>query len=139
MKTLRLIRVTEHAGATFGVLCINEAPEFLTVEDAWRSNETKVSCIPVGRYKIIRHKSPRFGNVYKVLDVPEREHILIHAGNTHRDTEGCILLGMQYGKIGSDSAILASRSAFLQFMKLMENTPEAQLLIIDAYGGGRVH
>ena len=139
MKTLRLIRVTEHAGATFGVLCIDEAPEFLTVEDAWRSNETKVSCIPVGRYKIIRHKSPRFGNVYKVLDVPEREHILIHAGNTHRDTEGCILLGMQYGKIGSDSAILASRSAFLQFMKLMENTPEAQLLIIDAYGGGRVH
>ena len=139
MKTLRLIRVTEHAGATFGVLCIDEAPEFLTVEDAWRSNETKVSCIPVGRYKIMRHKSPRFGNVYKVLDVPEREHILIHAGNTHRDTEGCILLGMQYGKIGSDSAILASRSAFLQFMKLMENTPEAQLLIIDAYGGGRVH
>ena len=139
MKTLRLIRVTEHAGATFGVLCIDEAPEFLTVEDAWRSNETKVSCIPVGRYKIIRHKSPRFGNVYKVLDVPEREHILIHAGNTHRDTEGCILLGMQYGKIGSDSAILASRSAFLQFMKLMENTPEAQLLIIDAYGGGQVH
>ena len=139
MKTLRLIRVTEHAGATFGVLCIDEAPEFLTVEDAWRSNETKVSCNPVGRYKIIRHKSPRFGNVYKVLDVPEREHILIHAGNTHRDTEGCILLGMQYGKIGSDSAILASRSAFLQFMKLMEDTPEAQLLIIDAYGGGRVH
>lgn len=139
MKTLRLIRVTEHAGATFGVLCIDEAPEFLTVEDAWRSNETKVSCIPVGRYKIIRHKSPRFGNVYKVLDVPEREHILIHAGNTHRDTEGCILLGMQYGKIGSDSAILASRSAFLQFMKIMEDTPEAQLLIIDAYGGGRVH
>ena len=139
MKTLRLIRVTEHAGATFGVLCIDEAPEFLTVEDAWRSNETKVSCIPVGRYKIIRHKSPRFGNVYKVLDVPEREHILIHAGNTHRDTEGCILLGMQYGKIGSDSAILASRSAFLQFIKIMEDTPEAQLLIIDAYGGGRVH
>ena len=139
MKTLRLIRVTEHAGATFGVLCIDEAPEFLTVEDAWRSNETKVSCIPVGRYKIIRHKSPRFGNVYKVLDVPEREHILIHAGNTHRDTEGCILLGMQYGKIGSDSSILASRAAFLQFIKIMEDTPEAQLLIIDAYGGGRVH
>ncbi len=139
MKTLRLIRVTEHAGATFGVLCINEAPEFVTVEDAWRDNETKVSCIPVGRYKIVRHKSPRFGAVYKVLDVPNREHILIHAGNTHRDTEGCILLGMQYGKVGPDSAILASRSAFLQFMELMKDTPEAQLMVIDAYGGGRVH
>jgi hypothetical protein len=46
---------------------------------------------------------------------------------------------MQYGKVGPDSAILASRSAFLQFMELMKDTPEAQLMVIDAYGGGRVH
>ena len=139
MKTLRLIRVTEHNGATFGVLCIDDAPSFLTLEDAWRDNESNISCIPIGRYKIVRHTSPKSGTVFRVLDVPEREHILIHAGNTHRDTHGCILLGMQYGKLGPDSAILASRSAFLQFMELMQDTPEAQLIIIDAYGGGRVH
>lgn len=139
MKQLRLIRVTEHNGATFGVLCIDDAPEFVTLEDAWRDNESNISCIPQGRYKIVRYKSPKFGLVYKVCDVPEREHILIHAGNTHKDTHGCILLGMQYGKLGPESAVLASRSAFLQFMEKMQDTPEAQLIIIDAYGGGRVH
>jgi hypothetical protein len=46
---------------------------------------------------------------------------------------------MQYGKVGPDSAILASRSAFLQFMEAMKDTLEAQLMVIDAYGGGRVH
>jgi hypothetical protein len=46
---------------------------------------------------------------------------------------------MQFGKLGSNSAILASRSALVQFMEKMGNTPEAQLVVIDAYGGGRVH
>ena len=73
------------------------------------------------------------------MDVPERDHILFHAGNTHKNTNGCILLGMQYGKLGYESAVLASRSAFLQFMDRMGNAPEAQLIVIDAYGGGRVH
>jgi hypothetical protein len=73
------------------------------------------------------------------MDVPERSHILFHAGNTHKDTHGCILLGLQFGKVGKETAILASRSAFLKFMELMGNTPEAELIVIDAYGGGRVH
>lgn len=139
MRQLRLVRVTEDNGATFGVLCINDSPEFVTLEDAWRDNERQISCIPVGRYKLKLHRSPRFGLVYRVEDVPQRSDILIHAGNTHKDTHGCILLGMQFGKVGKDSAVLASRSALLQFMALMGNAPEAQLIVIDAYGGGRVH
>jgi hypothetical protein len=139
MRQLRLVRVTECNGATLGVLCLDDSPEFVTLEDAWRDNERQISCIPQGRYKVKLHRSPRFGLVYRVEDVPQRSDILIHAGNTHKDTHGCILLGMQFGKLGSDSAILASRSALLQFMEKMGNTPEAQLVVIDAYGGGRVH
>jgi len=139
MRQLRLVRVSEYNGATCGVLVIDDCPEFVTLEDAWRDNERLISCIPQGRYKIKLHRSPKFGLTYQVMDVPERSHILFHAGNTHKDTHGCILLGMQYGRIGSESAILASRSAFLKFMDLMGNTPEAQLIVIDAYGGGRVH
>jgi len=139
MRQLRLVRVTECNGATLGVLCLDDSPEFVTLEDAWRDNERQISCIPQGRYKVKLHRSPRFGVVYRVEDVPQRSDILIHAGNTHKDTHGCILLGMQFGKLGNDSAILASRSALLQFMEKMGNTPEAQLVVIDAYGGGRVH
>jgi hypothetical protein len=46
---------------------------------------------------------------------------------------------MQFGKIGDESAILASRSAFNRFKDLMAGIPEAELIVIDAYGGGRVH
>jgi hypothetical protein len=136
---LRLVRVTEFNGATMGVLCINDAPEFVTLEEAWRDNERNVSCIPIGRYKIGLVNSPSRGMVYKVMDVPQRDHILIHAGNTHKDTQGCILLGVQFGRLGSDSAILASRVAMKQFMQMMKGIKEAELLVVDSYGGGRVH
>jgi hypothetical protein len=139
MKQLRLVRVTEHNGATLGVLCIDDSPEMVTLEDAWRDNERQISCIPVGKYKIKLHRSPRFGLTYQVADVPERSHILFHAGNTHKDTHGCILLGLQYGKLDKDTAILASKSAFTKFMEMMNGVTEAQLIVIDAYGGGRVH
>ena len=136
---LRLVRITEQNGATMGVLCVNDMPEFVTLEDAWRDNERKISCIPVGRYKVKPRQSPKFGRTYQVMDVPERDHILFHAGNTHKNTNGCILLGMQFGKLGNESAILASRSAFNRFLDLMAGTPEAELIVIDSYGGGRVH
>lgn len=139
MRRLRLVRVSEHNGATLGVLCIDDVPEFVTLEDAWRANERRISCIPVGRYKVKPRNSPKFGLTWQVMDVPERDHILFHAGNTHRDTHGCILLGMQYGRLGDESAILASRSAFNRFKDLMAGTPEAELIVIDAYGGGRIH
>ncbi len=139
MKQLRLVRVTEHNGATLGVLCVDGSPEFVTLEDAWRFNEKQISCIPVGRYRVKPVKSPRFGLTYQIMDVPERSHILFHAGNTHKDTNGCVLLGLQFGHSGTDNAILASKSAFLRFLELMGNTPEAELVVIDSYGGGRVH
>lgn len=139
MKQLRLVRVTEYNGATMGVLCIDGSPEVVTLEDAWRDNEKLISCIPVGRYKLKLHRSPKFGLTYQVQDVPERDQILFHAGNTHKDTHGCILLGLQYGRLDKETAILASRSAFQKFMDLMGGASEAQLVVIDAYGGGRVH
>lgn len=139
MKLLKLIRVTEHNNATLGVLCVDGSPDFVTLENPWRDNERMISCIPIGTYTIKKHKSPRFGDTFIVEDVPGRSHILFHAGNTHKDTHGCILLGYQFGKIGGESAVLSSRSAFSQFMFVMRDTPEAKLMIIDAYGGGRVH
>jgi hypothetical protein len=134
MKFLRLIRVTERGGATMGVLCIDGAPAFVTLEEAWRDNQKMVSCIPAGKYKVLPRKSPKFGNTWQVMNVPNRDHILFHAGNTHRDTLGCILLGLQYGTLGNDSAILASRSAFKAFLELMADAPGAELTIVDATG-----
>ena len=62
------------------------------------------TCIPSGRYQVtLGVKSPRFSKVaqYKacdgylprLLNVPAFDGVLIHIGNTARDTDGCILVG----------------------------------------------
>lgn len=139
MKRLNLVRVTEYEGATFGVLSIDGEPLFTTCEDPWVDNERQISCIPQGRYRIRKHTSPRYGVCFRVDDVPERTHILIHAGNTSDDTKGCILLGTSFGSLGGKPAIMQSKPAINRFMERMGADTEAELVIVSAYGGGRVH
>lgn len=53
------------------------------------------TAIPVGRYRITLENSPRFGpDTLTVWNVPGYTGVRMHAGNTHADTEGCPLLGM---------------------------------------------
>lgn len=130
MKQLKLVRCFNCDDATFGVLAIDNRPMFTTLEDAWRNNERMVSCIPEGKYIIVRHKSPKFGECFLVKDVPNRSDILIHAGNTDADTHGCILLGMTYGTVGKKAAILSSRTAVSLFMQQMIGVNEATLEVV---------
>lgn len=52
------------------------------------------TAIPTGTYKVIIQWSPHFKRLLPHLQsVPGFEAILIHAGNTNKDTRGCILLG----------------------------------------------
>ena len=131
MKQLTLIRIAEHDNTTFGVLLMEGAPQFVTAEDLWRDNERQISCISTGRYIIRRHTSPKFGLCYVVDNVPDRSHILLHAGNTHKDTHGCILLGLQFGVLSGESAILRSKDAMTLFMGSLAADGEAALEIID--------
>lgn len=73
------------------------------------------TAIPRGRYKVVlnvkspRYSQPRYKNTYgsidgylpRLLNVKGFEGILIHVGNTHTDTDGCILVGKntQVGRV----------------------------------------
>jgi hypothetical protein len=64
-----------------------------------------------------------------VLDVPNRSDILFHAGNTKNDTRGCILLGLMFGTLGTQAAILSSRSAMAAFLTALKDVKETTLEI----------
>ena len=52
------------------------------------------TAIPTGTYKVIVNMSPKFKrNLPRLIDVPGFEGILIHRGNTDKDSAGCILVG----------------------------------------------
>ena len=79
-----------------------------TLEPTWRDYEHgayKVkgrSAIPEGRYAVVISWSPKMKAWLPILlGVPRFEGIRIHAGNTAKDTQGCILVGKnrEVGKV----------------------------------------
>ena len=78
--------------------------------------------IPQGKYQIAWHDSPKFRVRLPLLwnqQVSKSRCILIHSGNTGRNTEGCVLLGTSLGAHGvKDSR--AALSALLAAVKEQE-------------------
>ena len=80
-----------------------------------------ITAIPTGRYRMtLAVQSPKFtkraiyqfcnGYLPRLINVPGYDGVLIHIGNTARDTEGCLLVGRntQVGKV------LDSRKTFIE-------------------------
>ena len=106
---LVLKRIAKKKGYTIGRLSLRtentektESTEYIcdTLEPQWRDyakGAYKVkgkSAIPEGRYAVVITYSPKFKDWLPLLvNVPKFEGIRIHAGNSVKDTQGCILVG----------------------------------------------
>lgn len=75
---------------------------FCTLELPWKENARRISCIPVGTYRVVKRWSEKYKNHFHVLDVSSRDFILLHAGNYNRHTLGCILCGKSHQDINGD-------------------------------------
>lgn len=117
MAKYSLIRVSYTKYGTFGVFLEEKIPFAVTLEKPWKDNRRNVSCIPLGIYTCKRIISPKFGDTFEVLDVPERSHILFHKGNLSSDSHGCVLVGEYFDPLYNEPAILASGKAFREFME----------------------
>ena len=134
---LVLIRHARRADYTIGRLEDENGMKICdTLEPIWRNYDggelkiPKKSAIPEGSYRVVVTNSRRFQKYLPLLvGVPGFEGVRIHAGNTSRDTEGCILVGqnLQVGKV------LWSRITMEKLMKLIENEKEIYLTIKNTW------
>ena len=98
MINLLLIRDTFSKKSTIGELFLNGERICDTLENPWVDNQRNISCIPEGVYPV-RLRLPRESATRDYLhllvqEVPNRDWILFHRGNTAKDTSGCILVGL---------------------------------------------
>ena len=138
---LKLKRIAKKNGYTIGRLSIDGKYFSDTLEDVDRGLDSSMSldvlkrkklahitAIPTGRYQVIMNVvSPRLsksnfykqyggGRVPRLLNVPAFEGILIHCGNTAKDTDGCILVGKN-SKVGM---VLDSKITYSKLYPLLE-------------------
>ena len=82
-----------------------------TLENPWLDNQRNISCIPEGEYKVrlrlARESASRDYLHLLVQDVPNRDWILFHRGNTAKDTRGCILVGLGSQQDVVNNSVLA--------------------------------
>lgn len=89
-----------------------------------------ITAIPKGTYEVtLDVYSPKFGSkafykevcngkVPRLLNVKGFEGILIHAGNTDKDTSGCLLVGVNKVK----GQVLNSQDTFRKLYKLLKES-----------------
>ncbi len=88
-----------------------------TIELPWKKNETKVSCIPEGKYFIKKRHSKKFQWHLEVFDVKNRSLILFHpANNALQELNGCIA---PVTKLSGPGLGLMSRKAFAKLKDLV--------------------
>lgn len=104
---LLVVRYYKKPTYTIGKLFINGEYFCDTLEDTDRglantmplsqiqaAKRKGTTAIPTGRYLMELTVSPRFGRTLPIIiGVKGFDGIRIHRGNTHEDTEGCILVG----------------------------------------------
>lgn len=86
--------------------------------------------IPHGTYEIEFAPSQKFKKVMPYLrNVPNFTGIMIHPGNTLKDTQGCILVGKAFG-----TALVESRTTFEKLLNIILQDPIGLKITITTYG-----
>ena len=98
-----------------------------TLENGWKGNKNKISCIPTGTYTCKRDYTGRF-QYWQVLNVPHRSNIEIHNGNINDHTLGCIIIGARWGRYKDKPAVLNSKPTLEKLKTILDHEFELEVL-----------
>lgn len=151
---LKLKRVALKETYTIGKLYVNGTYFCDTIEDKVRDlnkdgdlndvREGKIpslTAIPYGKYEItLKVQSPKYslrtnynwckGYLPRLINVPNFEGILIHAGNTANDSAGCILVGENKIKGGVINSMFTLKKLYSE-LKDADNRGEKIWITIE--------
>ncbi len=130
---LKLVRKTFTEQSTIGELFVNGKFECFTLEDKVRAVKIHgKTAIPVGIYEVAITFSDKFKKQLPLfLNVPNFAGIRIHSGNTHADTEGCILVGTSK----ATDFVGGSRAAFKALFPKLQKALTKEKIFIEVIGG----
>lgn len=135
---LTLIRHAYLPDVTLGTIQVG-LQKFYTLEEPWRKDVdgpggmSNISCVPDGTYDLVPHDG-KIKDVFALQNAslgvwhqkpqgssPQwgRSAILIHAGNTVDDIEGCILLGLDTRIYGNRHRVDRSQEALVYWRSLV--------------------
>lgn len=129
---MRIVRFAENDSGIFGTLTHDNNPVCVTLERNWVGNKRNISCIPFGTYRYKKRKSSSKNkqtnyDVFEILDVMDRDNILIHIGNYKEDSQGCILVGSYF----TEGMICRSADAMEKLLQTIPN--EGIIEIVNNY------
>lgn len=88
----------------------------MSVDEILSKKRKGITAIPTGKYDVVLTFSPRFKRVLPLLlSVKGYEGVRIHAGNTNKETEGCLLVGENKEK----GKVLNSRATLEKLMSIL--------------------
>ena len=131
---LELVRLEEnYEFGTFGILKIDKELFCLTLEPRDEENATMISSIPPQQYWCERYGSNKYPDTWQIINIPGRDKVLFHAGNTVADTQGCILLAQHLGKLRENRAVLNSGTTFRKFMDVTRPVSKLHLTVCEVF------
>ena len=136
---ITVVRDTQTEVCTFGKLYIDGQYICHTLEDVIRQIDDQpvsnwkvpgATAIPTGKYNMVLSMSNRFKIVLpEIQKVEGFTGIRIHSGNTDKDTEGCILLGMRR----DGNSVSQSRIAMNLFMSTISKAKKMTIEVTNDF------
>lgn len=140
---LTLKRFRQGNNSTLSELYIDGTFQCYGLEDTVRDVKIKGrTAIPAGSYKLGINRKGGMNTAYKkrfpdmhegmieIRAIPNFSLVYIHIGNTHDDTEGCLLVGTYFHKSYDDWGVYQSAEAYKQLYRtIIEQVKIGQVIL----------
>lgn len=127
-----VLRCLDDGQTTLGLMFLKNRFFAYTLEDTHQDSKLPGKTrIPAGSYPLelnrvetpltqrYRSRFPWFDYHIEIMQIPNFSRVYIHIGNTHADTEGCILIADGVNAADPQKMITHSRLAFERFYKTL--------------------